>query len=655
MTPFLRTTVLAGLITCVFVGPLLAAEVDQPVNLALGRPYTYTPQPRYPLTADAGDAQQLTDGKRTTGPCMWTDANAVGWNWPGGPVRITVDLGKAVPISGAGFSASGGRAGVTFPFAIYILVSDDGEHFRLVDDLITAAGRHGIVTGTGYQTYVYRALNLAARGRYVRFVVVPSGTYVMCDEVEVFAAKAPPKNYPLGGEVTDIGKMVEQRKLTTIVKGRLAHDLLYIEELPGGVAHPELWRAMHEMPAVRQIAWRSGLPYNDLHRRIWAAHGTWARNKLGVKEPLVMWSNNRWDPLGPFSLPDGKQIDKAAIDLQLMQGEVRSDVVNFTNLTDQRIELALKCLFDTPPAEKVLSVRQVAFVECQSRDIVANALPEAAYKDGLWRIGVPAGATRQAWLMFRPDKTPPGTYQGLLTAASADHNIAKKIPIQLIVHPLRFPAQPALNATAWDYCYPGGYVRHEKAWREAIQQMREHFITSPWMGQSGLPWPRLSKTVDADGNITGPLDWSRVDAWIAAWPDARNFMFYFGEHKLMPETPFTLDSPAGHPVGSWNDFCLTRDTFSIIYWDEHGVTDSKQLEAIREGVEDYEVLTILQQAIKDNPGPHAQAAQRTLDHILATVPPCSSADIAWRGQYDRAAADQWRSMALRELLKLTER
>ena len=56
-------------------------------------------------------------------------------------------------------------------------------------------------------------------------------------------------------------------------------------------------------------------------------------------------------------------------------------------------------------SEGELVVCEVPFVECQDRQIVASALVPVSTEKG-WRINVPAGATRQVWLSFRPRHCP---------------------------------------------------------------------------------------------------------------------------------------------------------------------------------------------------------------------------------------------------------
>ena len=60
--------------------------------------------------------------------------------------------------------------------------------------------------------------------------------------------------------------------------------------------------------------------------------------------------------------------------------------------------------------------------------------------------------------------------------------------------------------------------------------------------------------------------------------------------------------------------------YSIIYWDKNGVTDSKQLEGIREGIEDYEYLVMLRKAIASaTDSEKAAKAQAVLDRVVDEI------------------------------------
>ena len=82
-----------------------------PVNVALNKPYTLTPTPRYRYCTDAGDKTQLTDGVYVKG-YFWTQQGTVGWSSVA-PVFCTIDLGRVEPICGASWSTAAGVAGAS--------------------------------------------------------------------------------------------------------------------------------------------------------------------------------------------------------------------------------------------------------------------------------------------------------------------------------------------------------------------------------------------------------------------------------------------------------------------------------------------------------------------------------------------------------------
>ena len=515
-------------------------------NIALHRPYTYSPAANYPLTKDDGDKTQLTDGVRSAARWLWVDKKAVGWGWP--PlVTISLDLGGVQPISGASYSTAFGRADVTMPFALYVLVSDDGKDFHLLGDLIAESAENGLPEPGGYKTHVFRASHMLGRGRYVRFVIVPSGTYVMCDEIEVFAGTDGQKDRPRGEVVKDVQKLIASRKLTTVVQGRIAGDLSTLERLDGFSRRRDLWDAIAAMKPVTKIQWRRGLPCNELHRRVWAAHGPWARGQLkGTDERLLVWSQNRWEQVRPFDLPTKQQVASPDIHVRMIDGEYRSAVLNLTNLSDKSAQVELACRLDGGISDDAITLREVVYTEAQSRHVVDHALPQAKRAGDKWRIEVPAGVTRQVWMTFHPKNVKPGEYGGRIDVACGDLGVSRSVPARLTVYPFTFPAKPALMTHMWDYCHPGGAIRHENTWKAAIGLMKEYFIDVPFMAPAAIPWPKLGEQVDKAGNIIAKLDWSAIDEWIEQWgKDARLFVLYLGEPSTVPRSRFPLDSAAG--------------------------------------------------------------------------------------------------------------
>lgn len=565
--------------------------------------------------------------------------------------------------------------------------------------------------------------------------------------------------------------MTTGNKLDKIVRGRLLLDLAELEKLPGIEKQESLHRDIDNMPQVSAINWRRGVPYNGLHRSIWAKHAEWAKNKLTEADPLLVWTPNRWDHLQPFDLPTAEQLKAVSIDVKMIKGEYRSAVLNLTNLSDSSVKVNIECEFDKKLPDELLSVREVIFVETQDRKIVANALPPAAKQGDAWQLEVPSGATRQAWLIFHPKNIAAAKYIGTVKVECNALKLTRSVPLSLEVYPFDFPEKATLITTTWDYCQrDGGYI-HNNVWKDAVALMKEHFINAPWLNPNMVPWPNPGTEIDEKGNIIAELDWSNMDEWVEIWgDDAKVFMIFFGEEAAVPRSEFELTSPEGqnainnvigqmverfqsqgidasriiilprdeprtadksrsvanwnkalhkanpkiriytdpiwkdpakspielfttadiicpnvhhfggkekitafyrgiraagkelwtyqcdgpvkeldpygyfrrqawhafresmvgsgywalsdsrHKAGSWDDFAPKGTMYSIIYWDKNGVTDSKQLEGIREGIEDYEYLVMLRKAIASaTDSEKAAKAQAVLDRVVDEI------------------------------------
>lgn len=285
-----------------FVGATQGAEpatASPPrVNLARGAKYTLFPAPNYEHCTDSQDAVQLTDGQSTQ-DYFWTQKGTVGWSGAAYAV-ITVDLGAVAPIGGVALTTAAGVAGVTWPASIPILVSDDGSHYRNVGDL-TALDRKA--NGLPKEGYSIRRLtaDLATRGRFVRFVLIPvaGGSFLFVDEVEVHRGPQDLLARDPGGEpVGDPADLFQRSRIDRALALRFTSDVEglrgLIEKAAGLdavrrialLAHLEMVRKELEsfQPGDRS-SFRAVLPVGEHHARLLACQAelwrSWASALLG--------------------------------------------------------------------------------------------------------------------------------------------------------------------------------------------------------------------------------------------------------------------------------------------------------------------------------------------------------------------------------------
>jgi hypothetical protein len=96
---------------------------------------------------------------------------------------------------------------------------------------------------------------------------------------------------------------------------------------------------------------------------------------------------------------------------------------------------------------------------------------------------------------------------------------------------------------------------------------------------------------------------------------------------------------------SWNEYAINRDAYTPLFIDRTSVTSSKHMEAIREGVEDFEYLVRLRERIqateRANPGHSFLARARSiLDSAVHRVLDAEEAsELRWAIRKDRSIAD----------------
>ena len=109
---------------------------------------------------------------------------------------------------------------------------------------------------------------------------------------------------------------------------------------------------------------------------------------------------------------------------------------------------------------------------------------------------------------------------------------------------------------------------------------------------------------------------------------------------------------------SWNEYAASKDGYAPLFLDEHSVTAGKQLEAVREGVEDYEYFAMLDREIRKAgeqgvTGPEVEEARRLLERLPVTVLEAAGRETHWLSGIDRTLADEARIQVLEALTELT--
>ncbi len=499
-------------------------------NIARGAKYVVSPKPTYQHCTDPGDATQLTDGQLTEG-YFWTQEGTVGWRGAQ-HVTITVDLGRIEPIAGVSFRTAAGMAGVFWPAAIRIHVSDDGKTYRDVGDLV-ALDKSGGPPPEKYAVHRFVTSQLKTRGRHLRLLVIPCGPYVFTDEIEVFRGPDAMRHADPGGE--PVGKIEEsyyQHRVESGIRRRFRRDVHDMEQAVRQAKLTEaarerllsrLSKVRKEMTKISKVSspssFRAVLPLNETHAQLFRIQAAlWSALRRPV---LSAWATSAWDPLDPFgpipSAPSG------GIEVHTMRREYRSGALNLANAGDRPMRVSIRFTgIAGSPVPKWVTVHEVAWTDTVSGQPVAAALPYAERGDGAWWINALPGLVRQIWFTFHVTDLGAGEHVGsIVVKAEGIDEIA--LPIRLHVYPLSFPATTTLWVGGWSYTDGQGArgVTPENR-SQLIAHLRNRFVNAPWATSQVM----MRFTLKDEDPPAMVLDAACFDEWIEQWPDAKAYLVF---------------------------------------------------------------------------------------------------------------------------------
>lgn len=531
--------------------PVSAGNVRGPENLALHKSYTFSAVPNYGPCTDPGDNTQLTDGHYSDNDSFRVDKRTVGWRGAGA-VSVTIDLEHVQPIGRLTFRGNA-DGGVGFPVFIHIWVKDAAaDNFTYGGELLSGAWRNGLPydmrdsRGKPTGTHLLDADNLTLRGRYVKFTIYKGGGYVWTDELAVFRGDCDPGDVVPGDielpSESDFEQWAQDHRHDPIARIRMLLDL---EEL---ARHPQAGRFSDDMNRLRQevlgmpmlekLDMPKGLPYTDLHARIWAVNGR--LQQAGGGKAFSVWPTTRYRPLHPYDAPDGK-VKVAGVDL--IGGEYRSAAVNVSNFTRLSRAAEVRLQWETRGwPEDSVKLRLVRFTETQERVIASLAVPEAEQigKD-LWHVDLRAGVTSQLWLTFHARDVKGGNYRAIVSVQTADGKHADQVPVNVNVHAGCMPREPSLHSGMWDYLSIPPYNSYLSVTKDnrgpAAALLREYLVSSRWLAPQAMPGavsagsPGSSRDRNKDGTLKRPMSFEGFDDWLAAiGPVSYHMLYLKAEH-----------------------------------------------------------------------------------------------------------------------------
>lgn len=221
------------------------------------------------------------------------------------------------------------------------------------------------------------------------------------------------------------------------------------------------------------------------------------------------------------------------------------------------------------------------------------------------------------------------------------------------------------------------------AWAEAIKRAAPEVViwVDPTWHEPTKMNPRLPEVVDVlcPNRIIWLSNPKAHESFYIAWRDKGKRLASYscsGPSKLLdPYAYYRLQAWHCFSIGAdemffwafgdnagnscWNSYLDPRNCYTPLFLAPDGVTPAKQMEAIRDGVQDYEILKMLSDAVMRNKvgkrATLAAEAERLLtDGVRSVLEPIGASEIYWMREKDRTIADNVRERALELLSKLSQ-
>ncbi|MCH2129942.1 MAG: DUF4091 domain-containing protein [Pirellulaceae bacterium] len=523
------------LILSVLMGAAVPAEKlpSEGINLALGKVAKFDPAPNYEDYQPEAVAGVLCDG--IYNGCRWGKAGTVGWTNLDRIKLIDIDLGEAQPIGKVTFDTITGLASqVTFPDAVLVFCSVDGQQYHYLCDVLTES-----LPQQKAINHRFSAEGLKGWGRFVRLAVISGGFYVFCDEIEILQGEHQQDaavfldSEPIPADSVRDEAMKRSdwatRKNATLTLLREAETALALRAplLEDAQLFAETQDVLEDGrksilndPSVTTPDFSRGPPYGMIDSRAFSAIGK-INAMLWPDKSAVVWHTNDWDWLHPLDAPLGTETNPS-IHVDMMQNEWATASFVVTSAADQMQQLSISMdVFDGPtpiPSEQVLEIAHVVHVEAMG----FNYRDDAIVPMNSATVDLSPGIAKRIWLTFKTRglTIAPGTYSTELSV-DVDGKSVAMVPLTLRVWPIRFPDDVSLHSNTWGYFDRSTVQGLERA---AARDLADHYNTAFTLHHSWIPYPQ----VDSEGNFTEPLDFTRMDQMLEWCPEVRLWLIWPG-------------------------------------------------------------------------------------------------------------------------------
>ena len=508
-----------------------AAENEPPLdgnNLATGRSATFSFAPNYQYSA-GNDETDLFDGKHAS-EGFWTSKETVGWLFGRkAGVLIRVDLGSVSPIGALSFNTAAGSAQVTFPAAVFVFASDDGQSWYYVTDLINEP-----ISQAQYVRHRFAARDLKTRGRHLAFYVAKGGFYAFVDEIEVIEGSHRAETVMFEGPAISTEKLEADANLRAKRAVQKNITLSVIQEARSAVSTwggPAKQQALRELDRLRSEAvavadledvdYSRGLPYGRVDTDVCRTTGSFFSDG---SEPVSIWQSEKsiWSHTNsPFIRADAAIAPQLHADMMI--GEYEPVAFNISNNRAVEVEIHmevddLKSTSGEVWLANSVDVRATSHVVGSGYLLFDDALPPVIGDV----LTIPPGMTRQLWLILNSDGVRPDEYHGGVTVRS--NGQVSEVPLTATVYPVQMPENPPYTAQSWCYFT---WLAAKGFEQQASAELRRSYTNAHVLHHYYIPWPKVDPETK---KLIRPieLDFTRFDEMLAHRPYVKQWLLWPG-------------------------------------------------------------------------------------------------------------------------------
>jgi hypothetical protein len=470
--------------------------------LALHKKYTVSSAPNYALTSPDPNQTLLTDGVYTSDPKFWISKTTVGWQSLK-KLTIEIDLAQSSPISKVSFNTVRGNAGVEFPQDIFVFTSTDQKNYAYIGD---AASDPDNVHGA-YEVKKFTLSNINRTARYVKFVIIPKGAYVFCDEIEVNAGNSASKDG--SGQLTAntdivVDSLVKSKKHVQAIAYRIKNMSALLNNNSNNESPEDMVASLNEQALNAKLS---------SVRAQWAAN---LRNKFSGQ--FVIDKVSPWQSVTAPYQPKGGSDNSYNITVPVNGVEYGAFVV--TNL--QTSKQAFTCQFSGAGEVSDPELFAVPFVTSgRAHNEIADPLVPVTGS-----VDLDGGESRM--FVFKIVGKKAGQAKAALKIQSGTSSANLSLNVNVVN--ASFGSDFSLNANVWAYLnYP--LVADRQA--QAIADLHDHHVNTMIVPPNVLP-------------VVGRSDFSKYNNYIAQVKSFKNIFIFMnlasgGYKNSFKTVPFLSD------------------------------------------------------------------------------------------------------------------